>query len=468
MIQLCWTGIVVASALSVAGITLCGEPATSSLLVHNARIIPMADDEKESFLGYFAVDENGRITEIREGKRPDGMEARVVVDAEEKIVMPGFLSGHSHPWQSAWRGFARNENVWPWLQRLHWTYGRFIGRGDWYTFTLHGDQDHLRHGITTWLNYSQRFGASEEVYLEQFHADVDSGGHFVFSYVVDPDSGLEEGPGNFRRFLELGKVRPGGERCLRVNLNSMGIHLNKELLRTEVEIARDHNLEMHFHYLESSPGADQGDRFDWFEETGVLERSPVFAHFIHTNNEILRKSVAAEASMVWNPLSNGRLASGLPDIPLYRKMGIKIAMGVDGQASADIADPFENMRMGAYALRMKYGRADVLSPREIVRMHTIDTARVLRVDDSVGSLEIGKFADFLIVNTRNPDIDPPRDLFATLVFACSAANIESVYVAGREVVKNGAILGRDSESVTRETIRRRAAVMERQRRKDSS
>ena len=138
-------------------------------------------------------------------------------------------------------------------------------------------------------------------------------------------------------------------------------------------------------------------------------------------------------------------------------------MGVDGQASADIADPFENMRLGAYALRMKYRRADILSPREILRMHTIGTAKVLRVDDSVGSLEVGKYADFLIVNTGSPDIGPLYDPIAALVFACSADNIESVYVEGREVVRNGVVLGRDPDAISRETIRRRAAVMSRQR-----
>ena len=275
MIRFFCSGTVAVFAISFSWIPLCGETTKPSLLVHNAVLITLAKDAKDYFMGYFTVNADGRISEISEGKRPDEMEARMVVDAQGKIVMPGFLSGHSHPWQSAWRGFVPSGEVWPWLLGLHWTYGEYIGEGDWYTFTLHGVLDHLRHGITTWLDYSQRLGASEEIYLEQFHADVDSGGHFVFSYVVDRESGIEEGPGNFRRFLDLRKLRPGGERCLRVNLNSMGIHLGKDLLRAEVEIARDHNLEMHFHYLEGwSPETEQGDRFDWFEETGVLERSP--------------------------------------------------------------------------------------------------------------------------------------------------------------------------------------------------
>ena len=312
-----------------------------SLLVKNGWLVTLAEETEESFVGFLLVDSEGRIAKIGAGEPNPGIEAASVVDAKGKIVMPGFLSGHSHPWQSAWRGLTPDGELWPWLTSLHFTYTRYIGEGDWYAFALHGDLDHLRHGITTWIDFSQRFGAPEDIYLEQFQADIDSGGHFVFSYIMDSNSIRDVGRANVDAFLERKAGTSGSQRCLRVNLNSGGIHFDKEILKIEVAVAHEQGWEMHFHFLETLSTNDGAGRFSWFEETNALKQKLVFAHFIHPNDEILRKSASAGAAMIWNPLSNGRLASGLPDIPHYLEMGIKVGMGVDGQASADLAvDPY--------------------------------------------------------------------------------------------------------------------------------
>ncbi len=432
-----------------------------SLLVKNGWLVTLSEETEESFVGFLLVDSEGRIAKIGVGEPDPEVEAASVVNAKGKIVMPGFLSGHSHPWQSAWRGLTPDGELWPWLTSLHFTYTATIGEGDWYAFALHGDLDHLRHGITTWIDYSQRFGAPEDVYLEQFQADIDSGGHFVFSYVMDINTIGDAGPGGVNAFLERKAGTSGSERCLRVNLNSVGTHFNKEVLKLEVAIAHEQGWEMHFHYLETPSMGDSADHFSWFEETGALKEKLVFAHFIHPNDEILRKSASAGAAMIWNPLSNGRLASGLPDIPHYLEMGIKVGMGVDGQASADLADPFENMRMGLYALRMKHQSAKVMQPIDILRLHTIRTAEILGVAFQVGNLEEGKFADFLIIDPQKPGTGPINDPVATLVFSCSANNIEAVYVAGKAKVLGGEVLGHDSRALAAEVVRRRDAVIAR-------
>jgi cytosine/adenosine deaminase-related metal-dependent hydrolase len=158
--------------------------------------------------------------------------------------------------------------------------------------------------------------------------------------------------------------------------------------------------------------------------------------------------------MIWNPLSNGRLASGLADIPKYQSMGIEVGMGVDGAASADICDPFQNMRMGMYALRMRDSSASVMSCYEVLRLHTLGTAEVLEVADRVGSLAVGKFADFLVVDPNTPVFDP----YATLVMACDAADIESVWVRGVQKVVAGELLNHDLEAVNSEVATRVARI----------
>jgi cytosine/adenosine deaminase-related metal-dependent hydrolase len=168
-----------------------------------------------------------------------------------------------------------------------------------------------------------------------------------------------------------------------------------------------------------------------------------YAHFIQVDETILKEAAAAGAAMIWNPLSNGRLASGLADIPHYLSVGMKVGMGEDGQASGDISDPFENVRLGLYALRMKERNARGLQPIDVLRLHTLRTAEILGVSSYVGTLAPGKFADFLVVDPNSPATGPVFDTAATLVFACSSQNLAAVYVGGRKVVKDSQLVEDD-------------------------
>uniref|UniRef100_A0A0S4TQ00 Deaminase transmembrane protein n=1 Tax=Ralstonia solanacearum TaxID=305 RepID=A0A0S4TQ00_RALSL len=133
--------------------------------------------------------------------------------------------------------------------------------------------------------------------------------------------------------------------------------------------------------------------------------------------------------MTWNPLSNGRLGSGTADVVRYREQGLRIGMGLDGEASADRADPFANMRAGLYQIRAMYRSAAVLSPYDVLRMHTVGSAEVLHLQDRIGSLAVGKHADFLLLDPS--EFTPYKEPYAALVFAAGVEQIRAVYVGGQ-------------------------------------
>jgi cytosine/adenosine deaminase-related metal-dependent hydrolase len=161
--------------------------------------------------------------------------------------------------------------------------------------------------------------------------------------------------------------------------------------------------------------------------------------------------------MSWNPLSNGRLASGVADIPKYLKKGIRVGMGVDGEASADLADPFENMRTGLYAIRDKYEDATIMSPYEVLYLHTMGSADVMGAKDKLGSLETGKFADFVVIDpTRLGTISDP---YANLVLVTAERDIDRVYVGGELMVDRGKVLMQDMVKIQAEVNRRSAATL---------
>ncbi|MBC2606699.1 amidohydrolase family protein [Pelagicoccus albus] len=388
--------------------------------------------------GWMLVSDDGYITDLGEGSPSENILAGEieVVSLEGKILMPGFVSGHSHLWQSAFRGIAPDGELWPWLDAIHRTYGSDFATGDMKAFTAHGAWDQLCHGVTTTYNHTHWLDHDYAIFVEQLDGEMDVPQRFVFSSCVD----LAEEPSVWKqRFVDLmaesKQVPTKNFLSLALNLRPYG---PPSVAAAQVELAEALDINYQLHYLEQS-GRQEMDRSAWpgYREAGVPSGRATFAHFIHVDDTILSESAEAGAGMIWNPLSNGRLGSGLPDISTYLESGLKVGMGVDGQASADISDPFENLRMGLYALRMRDENSDGLQPIDILRLHTIQTAKTLGVDAFVGSLEEGKFADFLVVDPQSPITGPIWDIPAHLVFSCSSANIESVYVGGAKVVSSG-------------------------------
>lgn len=447
--------------LLVLAIAVVPAPAVAATtLIENGTILTLEDGDDAPFRGYLVMD-GAAIREVGRGSY-QGAPADRVVDAAGRLVMPGFVSGHNHLWQSAFRGIAADGELYPWLQALHWTYGDAFGDGDFYAFTLHGALDQLSHGITTTYNHSQRLGATEAQYLESLEASLAAGQHFLFSYNADlaqPEAAIRQDVAALVSRAEA----LANPLLLGLSLNSVGSY-SGDLAKFELEmaLARQYGMTVQIHYLEQfSRRFVERKKWPEFLAAGAVADNVSYAHFIHTTDRIIADSARLGASMIWNPLSNGRLASGMADIRRYLEAGIAVGMGVDGAASADIADPFENMRMGIYGLRMIHKNANVMLPMEVLRLHTLRTAEVLRVDDRVGSLTAGKRADVLIVDPRAPATGAVMDPAATLVLACSAANIAQVWVDGELVVERGVPLRHDLGALQREVEERVARVVAR-------
>jgi 5-methylthioadenosine/S-adenosylhomocysteine deaminase len=222
----------------------------------------------------------------------------------------------------------------------------------------------------------------------------------------------------------------------------------------EATLMREFHLRNQTHYLEAPDDiAEERAKFPWFVDGGLVTDHTFYGHFIHTDDEILGAVASAHGGMSWNPFSNGRLASGIADIPKYRKLGIRVGMGVDGEASADLADPFENMRTGLYAIRDLYLSAASMSPYDVLYLHTMGSADVLGLKDKLGSLEPHKFADFLL-------IDPDRlgavleDPYANLVLVAAERDIDAVFVGGSLAVDHGHVLTADIRHAEKESARR--------------
>jgi 5-methylthioadenosine/S-adenosylhomocysteine deaminase len=433
------------------------------LLVKNAMIFSMASAQKEPFVGYMAVGADGRIVAVGAGEPPAGLKAQTVWDARGHWVMPGFISAHSHLWQSAYRGLAADQTLLGWIAVL---YGKRVTHAtaeDLYWFTLEGALDHLRHGVTAAynFNYGGHAPAQREEFSEQeFRGEMDSGFRFVHGWEpgrAGTTETLDEARPRLKTFLDW-TAKQKNDRLLAVMINGgTAFDGTPKQAVMEAALMKEFGVGNQSHYLEQ-PETQVEDRekiWPWFTDAGLVTDKMIFGHFIHTDAAILTATAKAGVAMSWNPLSNGRLASGVADIPVYLKMGVRVGMGVDGEASADLADPFENMRTGLYAIRAKYENAGVMSPYDVLRLHTMGSADVLGVADRLGSLEVGKLADFLVIDPS--EYGHVFDPYATLVFVTSQPDLERVYVGGELLVDHGKLLHQDLNKVEHEVDARVAA-----------
>lgn len=434
-----------------------GAPAPQvTLTVVNALLLPVADagdGEPDWYLGWLRVDETGRICGIGPGQPPtlepsqESSDARVL-DVGGSIVAPGFISAHSHLFTSGLRGIASSSTLYPWVRSMMEVF-QHAESEDMYWSTLHGSMDFLANGITSAYNFTQSrvtwvydpstakaelAGIHPPEYLtRQFDAAVDAGLRVMNAIRLDDEAGPDSQMlAMFSEMASASAELTPADRHLGVSvMGAVQWAAQARSAELEAQVMADHGITNQAHFVETAEGIDvQRAKFDWYDKAGALGPSFLFGHFVHPSDAMVERAVETGCGMVWQATSNGRLGSGFADVVRYRSLGMKVGMGLDDQSCTDISDPFGNMRIGMYTMRAMYSDASVLTPREMLRLHTLGSAEVLGVADRVGSLEVGKMADFVVVDHRAPSTGPVWDVYATYVMACGLRNLKSVYVGG--------------------------------------
>jgi 5-methylthioadenosine/S-adenosylhomocysteine deaminase len=445
------------------------------LLVRDALILAV-HPEAEAFRGYLLVGPDGRLAKVGRGAAPRRLGAAEVLDAGGRMVAPGFVSAHSHLFQSPLRGIAAERTLFGWLEAIGELLRR-AGPEDLYWFCLHGAADFLRNGITSAYDFTysgalgggqDSIGAGEaaggpppdqEPYeAAQLRAKLDAGIRFVNSVSIVPAGSEEEIRARFARILAAAQDHRDHP-CYLKSAISGWVQRAPDIsaAHREARFMREFGLINQAHFLESPERVgEQRAKFDWYRKAGALGPGFIFGHFVQTTPAIIAAAAKAGARMCWQPLANGRLGSGLADIPAIRRAGIEVGLGLDDQSCSDRSDPFENMRAGLYGVRARCRDAAVLSVRDMLRMHTMGSAKILGLGDRIGSLEPGKFADFVVVDPRDPDTGPVHDPVATYVLACGLRNLKRVYVGGELAADGSALPGLDEAEIRRQVDRRMA------------
>lgn len=426
------------------------------LLVTDAMLITVADGDPDVIEGgWMLVGDDGVIVATGSGSAPPAAAGAEVLDVGGAFVAPGFVSSHSHLFTSGTRGLGVHETLYGWCDSMLGFFNHASAE-QMYWSTVHGSLDFLGNGVTTAFDFTNprlpwqtmvdgaKSGPTPELraldYLtRQADAKADAGLRHVNAIPMDVTVGTDDEI--FERFAAAVAHDEGLDQRLRLGSAVFGAvqwSPREDTAELEREAMRRHGVVNEAHFLETREAVDlQRSKFAWLDRGGLLGPDFILGHFIQTTPEIIDRAAETGSRMSWQPASNGRLASGVADIPRMRERGMSIGVGLDDQACTDISDPWGNMRVGIFQQRGATGDPLTMLPRDMLRFATLGSAEVIGVADRVGSLEAGKYADFLVVDPRRPDIGPLWHPIDNYVLSCGPRNLREVYVGGELVNRDG-------------------------------
>ena len=217
---------------------------------------------------------------------------------------------------------------------------------------------------------------------------------------------------------------------------------NPDTARIEAEATRRFGVLNQPHFLETAQELElQRSKWSLYRDAGALTPKLIFGHFVQATPEMIAQAGRCGCAMSWQPTSNGRLASGFANIRACVDAGMRVGVGLDDQSCTDISDPFANMRFGIYSQRA----------------HAKDPG-AMGVADRLGSLEVGKHADFLIVDPKDPDTGPIWNALGTHLLACGLRNLKQVYLGGKLIARDGKLTHPKAAQASREVHARLGAI----------
>ena len=411
----------------------------TDLVIRNATVVT-CDARGAVFAGGGIAVENGRISLIGSAAdiAPLVGRAKTVVDGTGHVLMPGIVNTHCHAADSLFRGLVENLPLEPWLQTVWEAEAAILNPDTSRLGSVLGFAELLLSGVTTvmdmfWYPF-ETVKAARTVGLR-----VSTGGMFFDPAGVTALPIAERVAESDRFFEEFGSA----EDVFACAMPHGAYTVSPDNLKAAKASALRHGGLFCTHCAETLfEQSDVTARYGrsvvrHLDHLGILDNRTVLAHCVHLDDEELDIIARTGASVAHNPMSNMKLASGFARVPEMLERGINVSLGTDGPLSGNDLDMWMALRLAATIHKGHTGRADVVSTRQALDMLTLAGARALGAADRIGSLEVGKFADMVLIDVKRPHAVPMFDPLTHLVYSTAKSDVRHVFLAGEQVVRDG-------------------------------
>lgn len=373
-----------------------------------------------------------------------------VIDACNKVVMPGLINTHAHIAMSIFRGTFEGCNLYTWLNEKIWPREARLTKEDVYNASMLSIIEMISTG-TTCVN--DHYFMTEEIREALENAKLRA---MVTRVLMDAD-GEEASKTRINEFIKLYENRNQNNDLITYSVSPHGLYTcSDKLLKEARDLAIKYGLPIHTHFLESIDEIEDIKKLHGEEASKVLKKyfdgiHTILAHGVKLNDEDIAILKTMDCGIAHNPISNFRLGCKIADITKYAQNGINVALGTDGQGSGNNLDMFETMKIAALAQGGIHENEDRIESKDIIKMATINGAKLLGMEDKIGSIEEGKLADIIIVDIlpklENIKMLPNNNIISNLVYNTDGRNVETTIVNGEVLMENREIKIVDAEKI---------------------
>lgn len=431
--------------------------------------VVMMDGERRVLERADVLLDQGRIAAI--GPRleaPAGITR--IVDAAGCAVIPGLVQTHVHLCQVLFRGMADDMPLMQWLRERIWPLEGAHDRQSLGASARLGTAELLLGGTTTILDMG-----TVHHHDAVFRAMDESGIRGISGKaMMDVGDGVpktlrESTKESVRESLALAEKWDGaaGGRLGYAFAPRFILSCTEALFREVAAIANERGLRIHSHVAEhkgerAEVRAQLGkDDVDVLASWGVAGEHVLLAHGVQLTAAQMKRVAKAGTRIVHCPSANLKLASGIADVVAMREAGIVVGIGADGAPCNNRLDGWTEVRSAALLAKVRREDAAALGAMDALAMATIDGARALGLDADIGSIEVGKKADVVVVDLEGPHALPGGNAVSRLVYACTAADVRHVFVDGRWVVHDRALTTLDIDEVRAQAVREARKIQKR-------
>jgi cytosine/adenosine deaminase-related metal-dependent hydrolase len=436
------------------------------LWIRNGTVVPMVEDRQ--WLTGDVLVRDGRIATVTQGSAGE-VHADLELDARDCLVLPGLIQSHVHVVQSLLRHHADNLALLDWLRRRTWPYEAFLDGDGVEAAARLGFAELLCGGTTTVLDFGTThdhdrvFAAAESMGIRcvsgKTHMDV--GEDVPAGLLEDTDRSLAEAE-------ELGRRWHGaaGGRLRYAVAPRFALSCSRRLLEGCAELARHHGWLLQTHASENRDEVAEVWRrtgmgnIEYLRAVGLTGPDVILAHGVHLD-EAEREILSSTGTAICHcPGANLKLASGIADVPALLRAGIPVGLGADGAPCNNRLSAFHEMALAGTLHNLRHGPT-AMDPWTVLAMVTRTAARMLHLENTVGTLQPGLAADIVVIDGASWPLLPGGDPAVRVVHGASACHVLHTIVSGRILVHDGTLVADDPEEVIRRSREAAAAVFRR-------
>lgn len=414
-----------------------------NILIKNADIITVNNNDDVFYNKDLAIKDSviKYIGEIPSSFKPDK-----VIDGSNKIVIPGLINAHTHAAMTLFRNYADDLPLWDWLSKKIWPIEDKLNGNDVYWGTMLSIVEMIKSGTTC---FSDMY-----FFMDDIAKAVNETG--IRARLSRGLTGEE--PKDDLRIKEAKELYDNWNNSCDGRITVMlsphaPYTCSTKYLKEVVKIAKELNVGIHIHLSESKKEVEDNYKkygkspIKYANDIGIFDIPTIAAHCVNISDDDIDILASKGVNVVNNPGSNLKLGNGFAPVDKMIKKGINVALGTDGASSNNNLNMFEEINLAAIVNKGINNDPISITAKEALKMATINGAKALGLENEIGSIEVGKKADLILVDQNKPHFYPKYNIISAMAYSAQGSDVDTVIINGKVIMESRQFKDIDEENI---------------------